>query len=169
MDFSISDFHRLWPILLGVYWVNAAMVVMSYQFVNGLAVHHGGDAGSSAAAGGDFAVMLTIAYLANQFPSAVEPYVAEEIEELRRRGVRVIAGSVRKGKTQEAKTPASLPEIVLQPLSPVVVWRAACICARRWKQISPLVGRVVCRGREGPLQRVKTLMHTLLGACYAVR
>lgn len=113
--------------------------------------------------------MLTIAYLANQFPSAVEPYVTEEIEELRRRGVRVIAGSVRKGKTQEAKTLASLPEIVLQPLSPVVVWRAACICARRWKQISPLVGRVVCRGREGPLQRVKTLMHTLLGACYAVR
>jgi O-antigen ligase len=29
-------FHRLWPILLGVYWMNAAMVVMSYQFVNGL-------------------------------------------------------------------------------------------------------------------------------------
>jgi len=29
-------FHRLWPILLMVYWVNAAMVVMSYQFVNGL-------------------------------------------------------------------------------------------------------------------------------------
>lgn len=30
------DFHRLWPVLLAVYWVNAAMVVMSYQFVNGL-------------------------------------------------------------------------------------------------------------------------------------
>ncbi|MFZ0735400.1 MAG: O-antigen ligase family protein [Candidatus Sulfotelmatobacter sp.] len=29
-------FHRLWPILLAVYWVNAALVVMSYQFVNGL-------------------------------------------------------------------------------------------------------------------------------------
>jgi len=29
-------FHRLWPILLAVYWVNAAVVVMSYQFVNGL-------------------------------------------------------------------------------------------------------------------------------------
>ena len=31
-----AEFHRLWPILLGVYWVNAAVVVMSYQFVNGL-------------------------------------------------------------------------------------------------------------------------------------
>jgi len=30
------EFHRLWPILLGVYWVNAAVVVMNYQFVNGL-------------------------------------------------------------------------------------------------------------------------------------
>jgi len=30
------EFHRMWPILLAVYWVNAATVVMSYQFVNGL-------------------------------------------------------------------------------------------------------------------------------------
>jgi O-antigen ligase len=34
--FLNRDFHRLWPILLAVYWMNAAMVVMSYQFVNGL-------------------------------------------------------------------------------------------------------------------------------------
>jgi putative inorganic carbon (hco3(-)) transporter len=34
--FLDAEFHRLWPVLLAVYWVNAAMVVMSYQFVNGL-------------------------------------------------------------------------------------------------------------------------------------
>jgi putative inorganic carbon (hco3(-)) transporter len=34
--FLDAKFHHLWPILLGVYWINAAMVVMSYQFVNGL-------------------------------------------------------------------------------------------------------------------------------------
>jgi len=34
--FLDTQFHRLWPILLAVYWVNAAMVVMSYQFVNAL-------------------------------------------------------------------------------------------------------------------------------------
>jgi len=34
--FLDAEFHRLWPILLGVYWVNAAVVVMNYQFVNGL-------------------------------------------------------------------------------------------------------------------------------------
>jgi len=30
------QFHTMWPVLLGVYWVNAAIVVMNYQFVNGL-------------------------------------------------------------------------------------------------------------------------------------
>lgn len=30
------DFHALWPVLLGIYWVNASVVVMNYQFVNGL-------------------------------------------------------------------------------------------------------------------------------------
>jgi O-antigen ligase len=34
--FLDRHFHRLWPVLLAVYWVNAAVVVMSYQFVNGL-------------------------------------------------------------------------------------------------------------------------------------
>jgi putative inorganic carbon (HCO3(-)) transporter len=34
--FLDRQFHRLWPILLAIYWVNAALVVMNYQFVNGL-------------------------------------------------------------------------------------------------------------------------------------
>jgi len=34
--FLDRQFHMLWAILLGVYWVNAALVVMNYQFVNGL-------------------------------------------------------------------------------------------------------------------------------------
>ena len=34
--FLSAGFHRLWPVLLLVYWINAAVVVMSYQFVNGL-------------------------------------------------------------------------------------------------------------------------------------
>jgi O-antigen ligase len=33
--FLDRNFHDLWPILLGVYWINAALVVMNYQFVNG--------------------------------------------------------------------------------------------------------------------------------------
>ncbi len=34
--FLNQKFLRLWPVILCVYWVNAAVVVMSYQFVNGL-------------------------------------------------------------------------------------------------------------------------------------
>ena len=34
--FLNPQFHRLWPIILAVYWVNAGLVVMSYQFVNAL-------------------------------------------------------------------------------------------------------------------------------------
>lgn len=34
--FLNRGFHSVWPILLAVYWVNAAVVVMTYQFVNGL-------------------------------------------------------------------------------------------------------------------------------------
>jgi O-antigen ligase len=34
--FLDHNFHALWPILLGVYWINSALVVMNYQFVNGL-------------------------------------------------------------------------------------------------------------------------------------
>jgi O-antigen ligase len=32
----LDSFRMWWPILLAVYWANAAVVVMSYQFVNGI-------------------------------------------------------------------------------------------------------------------------------------
>jgi len=115
-------------------------------------------------------VVITVAYLANQFPSPVEPYVADEIEELRRRGVRVIAGSVRKPVTgQGRRAERHVAEIVLQSLQITILVRALWLCLRKWKQILPLLGRIVFHGREGPLQRVKALLHTGLGACYAVR
>jgi putative inorganic carbon (HCO3(-)) transporter len=34
--FLNQEFHTMWPVLLGIYWMNAAVVVMNYQFVNGL-------------------------------------------------------------------------------------------------------------------------------------
>jgi len=114
--------------------------------------------------------MLTIAYLANQFPSAVEPYVGEEIDELRRRGVCVITGSVRRSRPTHRRTPQPerAPDVVLQPLSVLVLLRAVWLCVQRWRRISDLLVRVICRGPEGPVQRAKALLHTWLGACYAV-
>ena len=114
--------------------------------------------------------MLTVAYLANRFPVPVEPYVSEEVEELRSRGIRVVAGSVLKLRREDrVLTTRCASELVLQPPRGMVLLRAAWLCVRRWKQISPLVGRVLFRGGEGPLRRAKSLIHTWLGACYAVR
>ena len=110
--------------------------------------------------------MLTVAYLANEFPSAVEPYVGEEIEELRSRGVDVITTSVRRPR---ASLRGRDVEIILLPLTPAIVMGALLLSIRRSKQLSALVRRVVFHGRESLSQRVKALVHTYLGACYATK
>jgi colanic acid/amylovoran biosynthesis glycosyltransferase len=105
----------------------------------------------------------TIAYLANQFPCPVEPYVGEEIEELRSRRIQVVTGSVRK-PPQGAET----PDIVLQSVSGMVAARAAWLCLQRWNKVLALIVRALISGRENPWRRLKALVHTFLGACYAV-
>ncbi len=110
--------------------------------------------------------MLIVAYLANRFPSTVEPYVIDEIEELRKRGVRVVAGSVWKPRASERSSCG--PEIILQPLPLIILLRALWLIVRRWRRISSLVLRVVFHGTEGPLTRAKALVHTWQGACYGL-
>ncbi len=111
--------------------------------------------------------MLTVAYLANQFPVSVEPYVGEEIQELRRRGVRVIPGSVRRSET--ATSQFSSDEVLcLQPVRAMALLRALGLFVRRWNRISRLVARILMRGKEPLKVRVKALMHTWLGAYYAI-
>jgi len=114
--------------------------------------------------------VLTIAYLANQFPATVEPYVGEEIAELRERGVNVIGCSARKNVAPRGANGAAYePEILcLQPLRLLILLQALGFCARRWKEIGGLLTRVLLRGRESPKRRLKTLFHTWLGAYYAV-
>ena len=70
--------------------------------------------------------MLTVAYLANQFPAAVEPYVTEEIEELRLRGVRIITGTVT--RTNQEENICENPDVVLRPVQLLVLARAAWLC-----------------------------------------
>jgi len=112
--------------------------------------------------------MLTLAYLANEFPSPVEPYVKEEILELERRGVRVITGTVRKVRSVGEANSILEPQIVLESLPFRVIAQAAWLCACKWMQITPLIVRILFCGGEWPLQRGKALIHTFLGACYAV-
>ncbi len=118
---------------------------------------------------------MTVAYLANQFPSSVEPYVMDEIEELRRRGVEVIAGSVRRPEERVRSShaanrdPDSGDVVVLQPGPIALAVKAVWLCLRRWRRIADLLQRVILPGQESFLQRGKALLHTWLGACYALR
>jgi colanic acid/amylovoran biosynthesis glycosyltransferase len=114
--------------------------------------------------------VFTVAYLANQFPAAVEPYVGEEIRELQRRGVQVIPGSVRRPDAAQSVSFTGLePEILcLQPIRVLTLLRALGVVVRRWERMSGLGMRVLLQGSESPKRRLKALLHTWLGAYYAV-
>ena len=115
--------------------------------------------------------MLTVAYLANRFPAAVEPYVADEIGELRRRGVEVIPGSVQTPESSLHILPNNDPEsetLCLQPVRVLILLQALVLMACRWERIASLVARVLLKGKESPRRRLKALLHTWLGAYYAV-
>jgi colanic acid/amylovoran biosynthesis glycosyltransferase len=113
----------------------------------------------------------TVAYLANQFPAAVEPYVGEEIQELRRRGVTVIPGSVRRpdaANTSSTNQSWESAVLCLQPVQVLTLLRALGLIVTQWERISTLMARVLLQGQESLTLRLKALLHTGLGACYAV-
>src|SRR5947209_5017609 len=113
--------------------------------------------------------MPTIAYLANQFPSQVEPYVPAEIRELRSRGFEVIPGSARASTRLDADLESFVTETVyLQPLRLWLLVRAAWLCLRRFRRITDLFERMFS-GTEAPGRRVRALLHTWLGAYYALQ
>ena len=114
--------------------------------------------------------MTTVAYIANEFPSPLEPYVIDEIVELRRRGVQVICCS---GKRVSPNN-LSLAERVFwketrffQPLSDDELVRAvrrlACDPRNLWQLLRPLLWE---RGAS-PTRRIRALGHTVMGAALA--
>jgi len=111
--------------------------------------------------------MLTIAYISNQFPSPVEPYVWDEIEELRRRRTRIIPCSVRRPVTAldielrrwENET------LYLYPPRFAYLLRAAQMRVRGSNLIASLGD---CSSQKESLgRRVRTAFHTLAGAYVA--
>lgn len=103
---------------------------------------------------------MKIAYLCNSFPEPSEPYIGEEIEELRHYGVAVTACSVRRPSCPESNT------AYLFPLQFSKCLAASWLLLRRFPRIRDLVARVL-RGPEPVSRRVRTLAHTWLGAYYA--
>ena len=113
--------------------------------------------------------MTTVAYLANCFPAPVEPYVGDEIRELRRRGIRVIAGSVRRPAKQPQVDDYDDEILYLQPLQISSLLRAIGLAIVRWRKLSCLLMRILIQGNESLVRRWKALLHTWLGAYYAVQ
>lgn len=102
--------------------------------------------------------MLTVAYLANQFPAASEPYVGDEIRQLRARGVKVIPCTARR-TTSEC--------LHLFPIRFGSLLRAIAFCAVRLPTLSPLFLELL-RTDEALSRRLRALAHTILGAHYAL-
>lgn len=107
--------------------------------------------------------MITLAYLANQFPSAVEPYVVEEIESLRRQEFRVVACSARRPTEDLRESDLATKSICLQEFDFRLAWRALWLGLRSLGKLRFLLLRIVYRGGESLRQRLMALLHTALG------
>jgi len=114
--------------------------------------------------------MTTVAYIANEFPSPLEPYVIDEIAELRRRGAQVICCSGKRvspnvlslaerafWKETRFFLPLSDDELVR------AVRRLASDPRNLWQLLRPLVWE---RGAS-PTRRIRALGHTVMGAALA--
>lgn len=114
--------------------------------------------------------MPIVAYLANQFPSPVEPYVAREIQELRKRGVTVIPCSARHF------SPSLVPELerladetlCLQTLKVGLLIYAALLCVTKFRSLRDFFCRALFQGDEPVGRRLRALLHTWLGVYFAL-
>ncbi len=114
--------------------------------------------------------MTTVAYIANQFPSSMEPYVMDEISELRQRGVCVICCSgkrVRPGETGERERAFWAETRFFQPLADGQLVQAVCRLVTHSDAYSELLKPVLRELPSSPGRRLRTLGHTLLGAALA--
>ncbi len=113
---------------------------------------------------------MTIAYIANEFPSPLEPYVMDEITELRHRGVQVVCCS---GK-RVSQNALSLLERAFwketryfQPLSDDELLRALGRLASNRRNLWQLLRPLVWERGASPARRIRALGHTVMGAALA--
>jgi colanic acid/amylovoran biosynthesis glycosyltransferase len=116
--------------------------------------------------------MPTVAYIANEFPTTVEWYISEEVRELRRRGVTVVACSAaRPASTSLSREESDLAEetLYLRPVKLGDMMAAGALCIRNAWALQDLFLRVAWEGHEPLARRLRALAHTLLGAVLARR
>ena len=116
--------------------------------------------------------MKTVLYLANEFPAAVEWYIAEEIRELRRRGLTVIPCSAKAIPVEHIPPEArdlAQETIAVRPLSAVQVLTGIFLCILSGRRLADLWRRILFEGSEGLRVRIRAVAHTFLGICLAHR
>jgi colanic acid/amylovoran biosynthesis glycosyltransferase len=108
-----------------------------------------------------------ISYLANSFPEAVEPYVWEEIRELRSRGKAVVACSVRPPRQVAAQATGMASETTyLFPLELRLALHACCMFISQLPLIMDFLWRAI-HGPETVQRKMRAIAHTWLGAYLA--
>jgi glycosyltransferase involved in cell wall biosynthesis len=112
--------------------------------------------------------MQTIAYIANSYPSPVEPYVREEVGELRRRGVDVISCSARRVNHEDGSGSLNAQVLSLLPITSKLALRGTWQCMKKFGSVADLVAFAILRGEATLGRRFRALTHTWLGACYAL-
>lgn len=115
------------------------------------------------------AASLAVAYLANSFPSQVEPYVGEEIGELRKRGIRVVPCSVWPTVSYSNQpSDGDFPVLTVAAFHPWLVLQAFWLCIARFSDLREFFHRIIS-GNESATLRARALAHTLLGAKLALQ
>lgn len=114
--------------------------------------------------------MPIVAYLANQFPSPVEPYVAQEIQELRKRGVTVIPCSARHFSPALVSELERLADetLYLQTLKLGLLVYAVFLCLIKFGSLKDFFCRALFQGDEPVGRRLRALLHTWLGVYFAL-
>jgi colanic acid/amylovoran biosynthesis glycosyltransferase len=111
--------------------------------------------------------MPCIAYFANVFPCSVEPYVIEEIGELRRCGVTVIPSSVRRARLSPELQTWAAQTLYIEPLRFGLLLHAGWLFFRCFRRLKTFLMRALVR-RSNRERRVRVLLHTFLGVYCAV-
>jgi colanic acid/amylovoran biosynthesis glycosyltransferase len=112
--------------------------------------------------------MPTVAYLANIFPSSVEPYVIDEIAGLRGRGITVIPCSVLRpqgDRSGQAGTFAG-QTLYFWPLRISLIIQAGWLLIKNSSCLKEFVQRAL-QCRKPSERRLRALIHTAVGVYYA--
>jgi colanic acid/amylovoran biosynthesis glycosyltransferase len=112
-----------------------------------------------------------VAYIANEFPNLVEGYIVKEVEALRQVGTEVFCYSVKIPKPRDLPPSFQsyhIETVYLRPLKPLLLIKAAWFALRSVQGLKDIYHRILFRGHESAIQRLKALSHLLQGVYFAL-